>query len=108
RGWFQQWPAFYRRLLHEAIERIRGFRPSRVVDFPILRRAGVFAVSGLLALLLVWSIFTDRVPTTLARIFLPFADIPPASGVLYAVAPGDAKVLHGDDVAFSVRVEKGE
>ena len=34
-------PAFYRRLVTEAIERIRGFRPGTVVDWLSLRRAAI-------------------------------------------------------------------
>ncbi len=97
-------PEFYRRLVAEALERIRGFRPASVVDLAALRRA-VFAASTTLALfLLVWLAFSDRLPTALARIFNPWADIPPATGVKFTVRPGSRKVLKGDDVRFQVDV----
>jgi hypothetical protein len=101
-------PAFYRRLVHEALERIREFRPGAVVDYLSLRRAGGFAGVSCIAFIILWAGFSDRLPTALARIFAPFADIPPASGVVYTVTPGDAKVLRGEDIPFRAHVEKGE
>jgi hypothetical protein len=100
--------AFYRRLVTEALARIRGFRSRRVVDLLGLRRAALFAVASAAAFLLAWLIFSDRMPTAMARILNPFADIPPASDVLYTVAPGNASVLRGEDLTFAVNVEKGD
>jgi predicted nucleic acid-binding Zn-ribbon protein len=104
----QQSPAFFRRLLDEALERIRGFRPWTVIDHHSLRRAGLFGVAAVSAFVLAFVLFAQRLPTALARIFAPFADIPPASGVRYTVLPADAKVLRGEDVTFTVRVEHGD
>jgi hypothetical protein len=101
-------PAFYRRLVHEAVERIRGFRPARVVDFLSLRRAGAFACASTATFVAVLCLFSDRVPVAMARIFSPFADIPPASGVKYTVEPGDARVLRDEDIVFRARVSRGE
>ena len=78
------------------------------MDGRSLRRALVFAGTSALAFALAFGLLSDRMPTALARIFSPFADIPPASGVVYAVEPGDAKVLRGEDVTFLVKVTKGE
>ena len=39
-------PVFYRRLVTESLDRIRGFHASRVLDFVKLRRAGLVAVVG--------------------------------------------------------------
>jgi hypothetical protein len=100
--------AFYRRLFTEALERIRSFRPSSVVDFLSLRRSGVFAAATTAAFLLVLAIFSDRLPTAIARILSPFADIPPASGVYYTVTPGNDKALRGEDIVFTANVEKGD
>jgi hypothetical protein len=102
-------PAFYRRLLTEALERIKGFRARTVIDFLSLRKAGVFAFASLAAFGLAFVLFSDRLPTAMARIFAPFADIPPASGVVFTVTPAEnAKVLRGEDLVFRVKVEKGE
>jgi hypothetical protein len=58
---------------------------------------------------LAFVLFSDRLPTAMARIFSPFADIPPASGVVFTVTPAqNAKVLRGEDLMFLVKVEKGE
>lgn len=101
-------PAFYRRLVTEALERIRGFQPSKILDLPSLRRAGIAAFSGMAAFLLAFGLFSDRLPTALARIFHPFQDIPPATGVLYTVIPGNSKVLRGEDVLLAAQVTKGD
>src|SRR5262249_39867252 len=102
-------PAFYRRLLLEALERIKGFRARTVVDFFSLRRAGVFAFGGVAAFVAAFMLFSDRLPTAMARIFAPFADIPPATGVVFTVTPGpDAKVLRGENIVFEVQVNKGD
>jgi hypothetical protein len=101
-------PEFYRRLVQEAVERIRGFRPSKVIDGRSLRRALLFASTSILTFGLAMGLFSDRIPTALARIFSPFADIPPASGVVYSVEPGDAKVLRGEDITFRVHVHRGD
>lgn len=97
-------PEFYRRLVSEALERIRGFRPASVVDLPSLRRAAAAAGLTLMLFLLAWFVFSDRLPTALARIFRPWADIPPATAVKFTVRPGSRKVLKGDDVRFQVDV----
>ncbi len=99
---------FYHRMVQEALERIRGFRPSKVIDGRSLRRALLFGATSILAFGLALGLFSDRIPTALARIFSPFADIPPASGVVYTVEPGDAKVLRGEEVTFRVRVQRGD
>ena len=101
-------PAFYRRLVQEALERIRTFRIRSVIDFLSLRRASVFAGVSAAAFFFALAIFSDRLPTAMARIFSPFADIPPASGVVYAVQPGDAKVLRGEEIVFEAMLEKGQ
>jgi hypothetical protein len=97
-------PIFYRRLLTEALERIRGFRPGMVLDYLSLRRATLFALATVVSFVLLWCLFTDRATRAMARIFQPFADLPPISSVAYSVAPGDADVLREEPIAFTVRV----
>src|SRR5947209_1323385 len=101
-------PVFYRRLLTEALERIRGFHPRRVLDLMSLRRAGVFAACGVAALVLAWWLFSPRLPTAMARIFLPFADIPPASAVVYEVQPGRADILRDEEITFTATVTSAQ
>ena len=101
-------PAFYRKLVTEALERIKGFRPRSVLDLPALGRASLFAGASLAALAIAFLAFSEGLPTALARVFSPFADIPPATGVTFRVEPGDASVLRGEDIRFVARVEKGE
>ena len=106
--------SFHQRLIHEAYDRVRGFHPRRVLDLLSLRRASIFAVVGVVSLMLAFLVFSDRLPIAVSRIFFPFADIPPASGVLYDVLvddreePGDHETLRGDDVDFTVLLKQGE
>ncbi|HUY93460.1 MAG TPA: hypothetical protein VMV10_32335 [Pirellulales bacterium] len=101
-------PAFYRKLVGEALERICNFRPASVVDRRNLSRAGAACGVAVAAFIICWALLADRLPTAMARIFHPFADIPPATGVLFEVKPGSTQVLRGDDIDFDVLVTKGE
>jgi len=104
--------AFHRRLISEALERIRGFNPRKVLDIHNLRRAGAVATIGVLGLAV---IFIPGVTTAMERIFNPFADIPPAGHAAYTVAvgnrdqvkEGDGAVVRGDDVVFLVTLSDG-
>ncbi|HEV7224674.1 MAG TPA: hypothetical protein VGN42_18330 [Pirellulales bacterium] len=101
-------PEFYRKLVGEALERIRNFRASTVIDKRNLRRAGTALGAVAAAFLVCYVLLYDRLPTAMARIFNPFADIPPATGVRFDVEPGKTKALRGDDIDFLVTVTKGE
>ncbi|MBP87069.1 MAG: hypothetical protein CMJ64_10195 [Planctomycetaceae bacterium] len=106
--------SFHQRLIHEAYDRVSDFSPRRVLDLLSLRRASIFAAIGVVTLVLAFIVFSDRLPIAVSRIFYPFADIPPASGVLYDVLideqtePGDYETLRGDDVDFTVLLKQGE
>jgi hypothetical protein len=100
--------AFLRRLLQEALARVRSFKPFTVVDRRSLGRASLFAVLSVGACLLVGLVFGDHLPTTLRRIFLPLADIPPASSVAYTVQPGQADVLRDEEITFTAEVTRGD
>ena len=104
----RQSAAFYRRLVGETLARVALFRPGMIVDRPRLRRAGLYAgaAAALCALLLL--LLPDRMPVAVARIFAPFADIPPATGVGIRVEPGDTKVLRGDEVVFRAALIEGD
>lgn len=104
----QHSPAFFNRLISETADRVGGFQPSSVIDRRNLRRSGVFAAAAVVAFLLAYACFSDRLPTALARILSPFADIPPATGVVFEADPGDAKVLKGNDLIVAAVVKKGE
>ena len=95
-------PAFYERLVREAIERIQTFRPGSVVDVRKLRQTGIFAGITVAVFSIAWLLFGDRVNTALARVFSPFDDIPPVTGVSYTVLTTDTKWPRGKDVPFSV------
>jgi hypothetical protein len=99
--------AFRQRLISETLERVSGFQPASIADRAYLRRSGVFAGAALLMFVAIVLAFSQRVPTALARLFLPFADIPPATGIYFTAEPGDAKLLRGDDVTISGIVHRG-
>jgi hypothetical protein len=101
-------PEFYRRLLSEALERIRAFRPATVVDRGSLQRSAMALAATAALFVVCWVVLSDRLPTAMARIFRPWADIPPATGVEFTVKPGDAKVLRGEEFEFAVDVTKGQ
>ena len=106
--------AFHRRLVAEAIERISKFRIRHVLDLVSLRRAGMFSLLSVAAFVVAFGVMPERLSTAMARIFQPFADIPPASGVFYDVfvndqeKSGDYATLRGEDISFRVIVRRGE
>lgn len=105
--------SFHQRLIQEAYSRVSDFSPRRVLDLLSLRRASIFAAVGVASLVIAFAALSDRFPIAVSRIFYPFADIPPASGVLYDVLvddrtePGDHETLRGEDVDFLVVLNKG-
>ncbi len=108
RGSHRHSPVFFQRLITETTDRVACFQPKSVVDRTSLRRSGVFAASATLAFLLALLCFSGRLPTALARVLSPLADIPPATGVVFRAEPGDAKVLKGEDLNIAAIIEKGE
>ncbi len=104
--------AFHRRLVSEALERIREFHPRQVLDIHKLRHAGLVAIVGTLALAV---IFIPGVTTAMERVFSPFDDIPPAGHASYNVEvgntdqmrAGDGSVVRGDDIVFQVKLTGG-
>ena len=101
-------PAFYRKLVDESLDRIGTYRSSSVVDHRAIWKNLRFALIGTGVFALLWLGLGSRLTTAMARVFNPFADLPPASDVEYSVEPGTAKVLQGDDIAFVVTVSRGE
>jgi hypothetical protein len=100
-------PVFYRRLLTESLDRIRGFRPRRVLDFLRTRRAGLIAAVGTAGFVVVWLCFSNQMPTALARIFQPFDDIPPVGLAAFSVQPGSGDFLREEKIDFSAAISRG-
>jgi hypothetical protein len=97
-------PAFYRKLVNESLDRIGKYRAASVMDFRALRQALVAALVGVGLFALLWLALGNRLTTALARVFSPFADLPPASDVALSVQPGTTKVLSGEAVTFVAQV----
>ena len=100
-------PVFYRRLVAESLERIRGFRASRVLDFVKFRRAGLVAAVGAAAFAVVWCLFSNQLPTAFARIFRPFDDIAPVGAAAYTVEPRGGDFLREEKIDFSAEITRG-
>jgi hypothetical protein len=100
--------AFYRKLVDESLDRIGKYRSTSVVDFRSIGKASRFALIGGALFAALWLGFGAHLTTALARVFNPFADLPPTSNVEYTVEPGATKVLIGEDLNFVVTVTKGE
>jgi len=101
-------PVFYRRLVTESLDRIRGFRPARVLDFVGLRRAGLIAAVGTVAFVAVCCLFSNQMPTAMARIVHPFDDIPPVSFVAYGVKPDGGDFLREEKIDFTAELQRGQ
>jgi hypothetical protein len=91
-------------LVNESLDRIGKYRAASVVDFRALRHAVVAALIGVGVFGLLWAGLGTRLTTALARVFSPFADIPPAADVALSVEPGTTKVLSGEDIVFAAHV----
>lgn len=98
---------FRQRLIHETTERLGRFKPSELVDRVNVRRATVWSIGTIVIAGVIAVAFAPRIATTLARIFLPFADIPPATGVRIVAIPGDVRAMKGDELAIIGSVEYG-
>ena len=53
------------------------------------------------AFVLAFGVLPEAMSSAMARIFRPFADIAPATGVKFAVKPGNAKALRGEIQNFT-------
>jgi cell division septum initiation protein DivIVA len=101
-------PAFYRKLVNESLNRIDKYRAASVIDWRAIRKAVTFAAAGVGLFLLLWLALGSALTTALARVFQPFADIPPASDVAFTVEPETTRVLRGDAVTFAAAVTRGD
>ena len=99
--------AFHDRLISEALEHVRSYRPRHVIEARRLRRAGGLALLAIAAFVTCMLLLNARMPTAMARMFLPLRDIPPATGVTFDIMPGDTHVLRGDAVTIQAAVTMG-
>ena len=99
--------AFYTALVEQAAQKTANFQPAAVLDRQSLSRAAWWTALALSILLLGLGLAPRFVTTTLARVLMPWADIPPPSSLLLFVAPGDAEALQGNAVTISVDVAGG-
>lgn len=80
---------------------------SRCRPRKILRAAMVAAGVILSALFLLLLLKPQAVPTLVARLLTPFADIPPYSNLVFQVSPAQADVIYGGDLDVAARITGG-
>jgi hypothetical protein len=98
---------FVQRLLDQTQQKLTGFRIESVADPAPVRRS-VYAVAGTVLLVIVMAVlFWERMPTALARVLAPTADIAPVTWLRIESA-GDLEVLHGEPLAVTATIRRGE
>jgi|GEM_PF-6073602 len=95
--------SFVQRLIEQTRQRMEGYRVEQVLNRRPIKRNMVAASAAVGVLILMLAVFHNRMPTALARLLLPTADIPPVSTITLSVLPGDADVLSGN--ALTIRAE---
>lgn len=98
--------AFVDRLINQARQKLTGYKLEQVADPRPMRRSLAGVVTTLLILLALSVVFWDRVPTAVARVMMPTANIPPAT-YLQLSPPGDLEVLHGESLTIPVEIARG-
>jgi hypothetical protein len=76
--------------------------PARPLGRALAAVVAVAAAIGVLAL-----IVPDLIVTEWERFSSPLADVPPYSPLHFTVTPGDARVLYGEDLEITVKVDGG-
>jgi len=99
-------PDMVERLLDQAQDRARGFRPARVLPWRTLLRNLAIAAAAVVALAGLHVGLGERFRVTLARLLDPTADIPPATW-LQLRSPGDLDVLEGNPLDIRGSVVRG-
>lgn len=74
----------------------------------VLRAAGALAGAVLGAVFLLMLLKPGAVPTLVARLFSPFADIPPFSTLEFQVSPSKPQVIYGGDLEVSAHITGGK
>lgn len=100
-------PAFFARLVREAIEQSKAFSPLMAVDRKAICRSSVAAMLTCVAITAAFVLLPDQMPRALARIILPFADLPPITGVAFDVTPGSGQFLRGEAVCIRADIRRG-
>lgn len=99
-------PELVERLLDQTQERLRDFRPSRVLPWRAVAR-NLLVVAATVAVFVGMSIgFGERFVITLQRLFDPTADIPPGTWLILE-PPGDLDILEREQFTINARVLRG-
>ena len=97
---------FVKRLMSQTRDRLGGYRIDHVARPGPLRATRWATVGTLLAIGALLALFSDRMPTAVARILRPTAPIAPVSRVKLK-PDGDIKVMLGDEATIGAAVERG-
>lgn len=99
-------PQMLQQLVEQTRLRITGFDAAAVIN-PRRLRQGLWGVGGLaLVAVALFILLSDRVPTALARLAMPTADIPPVTW-LRIEGPGAISVPRGEPYTLAGRVTRG-
>ncbi|MAE63382.1 MAG: hypothetical protein CMJ18_03845 [Phycisphaeraceae bacterium] len=99
---------FVERLLDQTRTRLNEYEPQRVARRRPQKIAAVVAGLAALASILLLAVCFDRLPTAVARILRPTAEIAPVSHIVLRSVTGDLRVLEGDPIEIVASVERGD
>lgn len=100
--------AFVDRLLRQTRDRLDGFRSKMVAPATPAVRASMVATIAVLAICVLFYGLDERMPTALARVLRPTAEIAPVAWVKLRAEPGNTEVLQGEPATIRVRFERGD
>ncbi|MBI1367717.1 MAG: hypothetical protein GC162_03595 [Planctomycetes bacterium] len=100
-------PAFVARLIEQTRAKTADYRVEQVANPARMRRMVTGAGATVVLIVLMAALFSDRMPTALARIMMPTANLPPVTW-LRIEAAGDLEVLQGEPVKIGAMITRGE
>ena len=100
-------PAFAQRLLNQTHEQLNQFSVEKVADPKPMLKTVLGASASVAVVVLMVMLFNDRMPTALARIFMPTSDIAPVTSITIK-ATGNMEVLQGEQATIRASITRGE
>lgn len=95
------------KLIMQTRDRLASFEPASLLNPRAFVRAAMLLVAIVLCAGTLLLLFRDRLPTAIARILLPAADIAPRTGIIFHVEHGNLAALQGEPVTLTAIVDQG-
>lgn len=95
------------KLIMQTRERLASFEPASLLNPRAFVRAAMLLVAIVLCAGTLLLLFRDRLPTAIARILLPAADIAPRTGITFHAEHGNLTALQGEPVTLTAIVDQG-